>query len=418
MNVRTKLTLSFLNARVGQASLFAAAVRSAEAGPAPRGGTFRLAFPASGAVDPRHRSLASTGPRSVGGARRELRAAAAPSRPAAAGRLPAGPRGGRCPSRVSANGRTYTFTIRQGFRFSDGGPLTARNFAAAIGRLRTRRSNHRGGVRAGDGQRAGARANKLVIRLAAPSGDFPARLTMPSSARCRSASDRPRRHRRAVFGRRAVLRRQLRPRPQARRASKPALPGQQAAACGPDRDRATSRPTPVSARSSGARRTVTPSARRGARGYPRAADRKVRRQQVAVPRPAGSNVSWLDLNTERPLFRGNVRLRQAVNFAVDRPAVLRTRAPAAAIRPISWCRQRAGIPQRADLPPQTPESHKGEGARSRHHPKRESRDLRPRPGDRFRWRPTYPGESRQDRDRRRGEIVSGQCVARPGRHEG
>jgi peptide/nickel transport system substrate-binding protein len=32
--------------------------------------------------------------------------------------------------RVSADGRTYTFTIRRGFRFSDGREVTAANFAS------------------------------------------------------------------------------------------------------------------------------------------------------------------------------------------------------------------------------------------------------------------------------------------------
>ena len=35
---------------------------------------------------------------------------------------------------VSADGRTYTFGIRKGFRFSNGKPVTARNFAWAINR--------------------------------------------------------------------------------------------------------------------------------------------------------------------------------------------------------------------------------------------------------------------------------------------
>src|SRR3954468_12753382 len=35
---------------------------------------------------------------------------------------------------VSGDGRTYTFKIRQGFRFSDGTAVTAKNFAYAIDR--------------------------------------------------------------------------------------------------------------------------------------------------------------------------------------------------------------------------------------------------------------------------------------------
>jgi ABC-type transport system substrate-binding protein len=37
--------------------------------------------------------------------------------------------------KISNRGRTYTFTIRKGFRFSDGTPVTARNFAYAIDRV-------------------------------------------------------------------------------------------------------------------------------------------------------------------------------------------------------------------------------------------------------------------------------------------
>ena len=36
--------------------------------------------------------------------------------------------------KVSADGRTYTFTIRKGFRFSNGAPVTAANFRAAFAR--------------------------------------------------------------------------------------------------------------------------------------------------------------------------------------------------------------------------------------------------------------------------------------------
>jgi ABC-type oligopeptide transport system substrate-binding subunit len=37
--------------------------------------------------------------------------------------------------RISNHGRTYTFTIRKGFRFSDGKPVTAKSFAYAIDRV-------------------------------------------------------------------------------------------------------------------------------------------------------------------------------------------------------------------------------------------------------------------------------------------
>ena len=51
----------------------------------------------------------------------------------------------------------------------------------------------------------------------------------------------------------------------------------------------------------------------------------VNRSQYFVAR---APVTWfLALNNERPLFRNNVRLRQAVGFAVDRAALLRIYAP-------------------------------------------------------------------------------------------
>ena len=35
---------------------------------------------------------------------------------------------------VSRDGKTYTFTVKNGFRFSDGKPVTAANFVASINR--------------------------------------------------------------------------------------------------------------------------------------------------------------------------------------------------------------------------------------------------------------------------------------------
>jgi ABC-type transport system substrate-binding protein len=47
---------------------------------------------------------------------------------------------------VSADGRTYTFRIRNGFRFSNGKPVTARNFAWAINRALNPRQQSPGGT--------------------------------------------------------------------------------------------------------------------------------------------------------------------------------------------------------------------------------------------------------------------------------
>jgi len=34
------------------------------------------------------------------------------------------------------------------------------------------------------------------------------------------------------------------------------------------------------------------------------------------------SVSYLALNNDRPIFKGNLRLRRAINFAIDRRAIL------------------------------------------------------------------------------------------------
>ena len=57
----------------------------------------------------------------------------------------------------------------------------------------------------------------------------------------------------------------------------------------------------------------------------------------AVP---ASFLRYFVLNTSRPLFRDNARLRRAVNFAIDRPALsARTAGRSPAFSPISTCRR-------------------------------------------------------------------------------
>jgi peptide/nickel transport system substrate-binding protein len=97
------------------------------------------------------------------------------------------------PPKVSRDGKTYTFTLKHGFRFSDGKPVDARAFARGINRtlapdlrsLGTRYMQDIVGARAVQAGRATsasgvvARSYRLVIRLERPLGDFPARTSMP-----------------------------------------------------------------------------------------------------------------------------------------------------------------------------------------------------------------------------------------------
>jgi peptide/nickel transport system substrate-binding protein len=95
--------------------------------------------------------------------------------------------------RVSNGGKTYTFTIRKGFRFSNGQPVTAANFAAAINRALNPKMQSPAasfvedvvGAKAvldGKTKRAAgvkARGNTLTVTLARVAPDFLARMTMP-----------------------------------------------------------------------------------------------------------------------------------------------------------------------------------------------------------------------------------------------
>jgi peptide/nickel transport system substrate-binding protein len=90
---------------------------------------------------------------------------------------------------VSRDGRTYTFKLRSGFRFSDGTPLRASAFARAINRVLAPAMNSPGLQYARDIVGAGrvvagkaavasgvvARGNTLVVRLTRATPDFPHR---------------------------------------------------------------------------------------------------------------------------------------------------------------------------------------------------------------------------------------------------
>ena len=94
---------------------------------------------------------------------------------------------------VSKDGKTYTFTIRKGFRFSNGKPVTAQSFVDAINRFANPKMQSTGvafldiikGAQAAVDGKAGsvsgvrARGNKLVIQLTKASPDLLARVAMP-----------------------------------------------------------------------------------------------------------------------------------------------------------------------------------------------------------------------------------------------
>jgi ABC-type transport system substrate-binding protein len=95
--------------------------------------------------------------------------------------------------RLSRDGKTWTFTLRSGFRFSDGTPVQASAFARAINRTLAPGVESGGAqytrdiVGAEDVQKGKttsargivARGNTLIVRFKSPVPDFPARTTMP-----------------------------------------------------------------------------------------------------------------------------------------------------------------------------------------------------------------------------------------------
>ena len=238
--------------------------------------------------------------------------------------------------RASADRKTWTFTLRSGFRFSDGSPVRASAFARAINRTLapaakspfveyTRDVVGAEDVLAGRTQSAAgviARGNTLIVRLNRPVPDFPARTTMrffcavppglPADAEGVGAFPAAGPYYVAEYraGERIVIER--------------------------NRHYGGTRPHHVD-RFLVDLRTISPAGmldevERGnvdwgftARevyfdpGRRLRAKYGVNKSRFFVK--PGVNFRGYALNTSRPLFRNNVRLRQAVNFAIDRSAL-------------------------------------------------------------------------------------------------
>ena len=94
---------------------------------------------------------------------------------------------------VSPDGRRYTFFIRKGFRFSDGAPVTAKNFKYAIDRAANHDlaspaaqfiTNIVGARKVNDGDASyvrgvRVRGKRLIINLTRADGSFLSKITMP-----------------------------------------------------------------------------------------------------------------------------------------------------------------------------------------------------------------------------------------------
>jgi peptide/nickel transport system substrate-binding protein len=235
--------------------------------------------------------------------------------------------------KVSRDGTTYTFIIRSSFRFSTGEKVTAQSFAHAIDRLLDPLQKAVwvqyvrdivGGQAVLDGKATHAsgvvvRGNRLTIRLTRAARDFPARTTF--AAFCAVPSDLPVSAEGVnvlpgagpytitefVPSEKLVLKRN------------PFYRG--------------SRPHRVDEFDFAPRSDAVAAVEGGTAEYAElggpdeVADLapKFRPQLHSV---AGSGVRYVVLNSSQPLFKNNVALRQAVNFALDRPALVRARGGA------------------------------------------------------------------------------------------
>ncbi len=238
---------------------------------------------------------------------------------------------------VSKDGKTYTFRIRKGARFSDGTPVTARNFVRAFERIFDPSMNSSaeaffdimvGGREMLDGKTktlagVSAAGRTFTVKLTRRVADFPMLVAgglcavpanlkaSPDGATAPLPSPAPYYVSEYVPDERVVLERNRYykgPRPQhvdrftVDIGADPAtifnqvLSGEKDYALGPPQ-------------------SFAPLARDVARRY------GVNKSQFfVVPAPG---VRSFMLNTSRPLFRGNVKLRQAINFAIDRRALTR-----------------------------------------------------------------------------------------------
>ncbi len=246
--------------------------------------------------------------------------------------------------RRSADGKSYTFTIRKGFRFSPPStePVTAQTFKYSIERslnprMKSPVANDFRDITGAQAYMAGkathlggviARGNTLTIRLTAPSDDLPARTTEP--AFCAVPTDTPTDpnrvrvipsagpYRVAAYtpGQGVVLTRNPnyhgdRPHRLARIELSVGIPARRAIA-EVQAGRADYAINSVFERSAATALVARygPGNRAAKRG----------RQQFFIN--PGPQLDFLALNTHRPLF-ADVRLRQAVSYAIDRAALAR-----------------------------------------------------------------------------------------------
>jgi peptide/nickel transport system substrate-binding protein len=225
------------------------------------------------------------------------------------------------PPQISQEGRTYVFTVRQGLRFSDGSSLTAANFAVALRRVLNPAMQSDAAFLFSDVEGVRASGRHLRIRLRTPSGDLLTRLALsfacpvpldfpvdPGGVDLQVASG-PYKIATHIPDKLLVLVRNP-----YYRGTRPQRLDRVVVSFGGDLD------SDIRAVENGQADVLGIEIPRDVRD--------VLAQRYGVNkgqffRLLGTYTGTLVLNTSRPLFRNNVALRKAVNFAVDRADVIR-----------------------------------------------------------------------------------------------
>jgi peptide/nickel transport system substrate-binding protein len=229
---------------------------------------------------------------------------------------------------VSRDGKTYTFTVKRGFKFSNGANVTAANFAAAIRRALNPRMQSPASSFLDDVATYRASGQRLIVRLKVVAPDFLARMTMPffsaiptnlpivaEGIDAPSVSAGPYYVREWVKGRSALLVRNPNwnnNKEPWKSLQRPANVNQIQVTVGNSLDATLLR----------LRRNETDLG-----NIPPAAASSLS-QEFGINKGRffirKQLVFWyIAMNTQSDLFRNNVKLRQAVNYAVDRPQMVR-----------------------------------------------------------------------------------------------
>ena len=223
-------------------------------------------------------------------------------------------------TRSSADGKTFTFNLRPGVKFSDGTPLTAADVVFSINRARPRTRTARSASSTSRSSRSSRRANKVVVQARRAVGAVP---VGHLGVRQRDHAGELRREDREGVLRQADRHRAVR----ARLGSRPSSNAHAEA-----RTRTTgSRASPTSTRSSSTTSTTTTSGCCSCAGRPgRTSSTRCRRRTSPRSRATSSvtvglypawQVDLLVFNEKLPQFADR-HVRRAITYAINRPALV------------------------------------------------------------------------------------------------